>query len=86
MTELQELKQIWREYDKKLDRHVELNMQMLKKMNLDKTRSALEKFTKTPTVGLIIGLAVQMSVGIFLFEHLSMPKYKIGRASCRERV
>ena len=78
--ELQELKDIWQEYDKKLDKHVKLNMQMFKKINLDKTRSALEKFIKTPVFGLIIGLIVQLSMGAFIYDHFSMPKYIIPAA------
>ncbi len=78
--ELQELKDIWQVYDKKLDKHVKLNIQMFKKINLDKTRSALGKFTRTPTLGLIIGVATQMAMGIFIFNQLSTPVYIIPAA------
>jgi len=78
--ELQELKNIWQAYDKKLDKHVKLNIQMFKKMNLDKTRSALEKFTKTPALGLIIGISVQLAMGGFIFNQLSTPLYIIPAA------
>ncbi|MFQ5640059.1 MAG: hypothetical protein ACE5IR_18935 [bacterium] len=75
--ELQELKNIWREYDKKLDKNMKLNLHILKKMNLDKTKSALEKFIKTPALGLIIGIIVQIAMGSFIYSHFSMPQYVI---------
>lgn len=78
--EVQQLKEIWLEYDKKLEKQVKLNVQMLKTMNLDKTRSSLQQFVRTPTLGLVIGLIVQMAMGAFIYHHLSMPQYVITAA------
>jgi len=65
LMELQELKDIWQAYDRKLEKQVNLNIEIFKKINLDKTRSVLKKFTRTPTLGLIIGIFTQMAMGIF---------------------
>jgi len=73
--ELQELKNIWQAYDKKLDRQIKLNTQILKKINLDKTRSALKMFTRTPTLGMIIGIMTQIAMGAFIYHNLSLPEY-----------
>jgi hypothetical protein len=36
IMELEELKSLWSEYDKKLDKNLQLNMQLLRKINFDK--------------------------------------------------
>ena len=49
-------------------------------MHLDQTRSALEKFTKTPALGIILGLVVQMAAGNFIYHHWDMPQFVIPAA------
>ncbi|MBI9034314.1 MAG: hypothetical protein JEZ03_07575 [Bacteroidales bacterium] len=41
--DLEELKDIWKQYDKKLDSNLKINEELLRKTNLDKTRKELRK-------------------------------------------
>jgi serine/threonine-protein kinase len=77
---LDEFKEIWQEYDKRLDKQVKFNTQMFRKMNLDQTRSALDRFTKTPILGMVLGLAVQLAAGTFIYHHWSLPQFVIPSA------
>ena len=41
--ELEELKSLWSDYDKKLNKNLKLNLNILKELNLDKTKSNMRK-------------------------------------------
>ncbi|MEE2708294.1 MAG: sigma-70 family RNA polymerase sigma factor [Gemmatimonadota bacterium] len=49
-------------------------------MDLDKTRTALKKFIMTPFLGVIIGIALQVMLGSFIYNHISMPEFVIPAA------
>ena len=67
MMELKELQEAWKQYDKKLTENLKLNEELLKTMNLDKSKNELNK----PMYGEII------SVVIFFFVLLSLMFYGI---------
>jgi hypothetical protein len=73
--ELQEIKEIWRQYDEKLDKQVQVNMHLLKKIELDKTRSALRKLMVGPILLIVTGAFMQVVLGPFVFHHLSLPQF-----------
>lgn len=73
--ELQELKNIWHQHDEKLDKQVQINMYLLKKIELDKTRSAVRKLMVGPILGIISGALAQILLGLFIFEHFSSLAY-----------
>ena len=61
--ELQELQNIWAEYDRKLDRSLQVNMQLLRQLKLDKVESKTRglfilKLVETVWVAAIIGYLV----------------------------
>ncbi len=78
--ELDDLKNTWRVYDAKLEKSMKLNMHILKIMDLDKTRTALKKFIMTPFLGVIIGIVLQVMLGSFIYNHISMPEFVIPAA------
>ena len=60
--ELDELKQKWTEYDNKLNESLKFNENLLRKMNLDKSREKIQK----PIILEIINIGIQFPVVIFL--------------------
>ena len=60
--ELDELKQKWTEYDNKLNESLKFNENLLRKMNLDKSREKIQK----PVIFEIINIVIQLPVVIFL--------------------
>ncbi len=75
--ELQEIKAIWRQYDERLDRQVQLNMHLLRKIELDKARSALRKLMVGPILSIVAGALAQVVLGLFIFHHFSLMEYAI---------
>lgn len=71
----QDMKDMWQAYDKKLDRQIQLNTKLLKRMDMDRTRTALSKFMRTPVLGTVIGLVMQMILGWFIYNHLDQPYF-----------
>lgn len=75
--DLNELKNIWQSHGKKLDENIRLNKDILKKMNLEKTHSAVQRFSVTPYLGLIVGLLTLIYLGGFISHHTEMPRFLI---------
>ena len=76
-AELQELKDLWRQHDEKLDRQVKLNVELLKKIEFKNVRSALRKAVVDPIIGLIFGAIMFFSLMPFTIDHLHQPKFLI---------
>ena len=55
--ELQELKEIWTQYDRKLDKSVKLNVELLKEIKLGKARSQLRRSAFVFALELFVNLA-----------------------------
>ena len=73
--DLQEIKNLWRQHDEKLDRQIQLNMQLLRKIEFKKTRSALRKLMVGPILGIVVGGVLQFALGPFIFFHFSQPQF-----------
>ena len=69
--ELEELKNIWNDYDKKLDKSLTLNRMFLKKINLDKTESKLNKLVWLRVLEGACFLLVMIFLGRFIASNLS---------------
>ena len=67
--ELQELKQIWNEYDHKLDKNLQLNMQVLKQLNLDKAKNKLNRLLWFKGMEVAIFLLLAVSLGNFIADN-----------------
>ena len=73
--ELQELKDLWRQHDQKLDQQIQLNTRLLKNMELNNTRSALRQTTFDPIFGIVFGALMIVPLGSFIFNHIAQLKY-----------
>ncbi len=73
--ELQDLKNLWRQHDEKLDKQIQLNTQLLKKMELNNTRSALRKATVDPVFSLVFGLVILIPLVPFIYNHIQLLQY-----------
>ena len=62
--EIDELKTVWAKYDKKLTENLKLNGELLRKMNLDKSKREMNTPLNSEIMGVVIG-------GIFLAFFLS---------------
>src|SRR5450755_2676920 len=71
--ELDELKQTWSEYARKLDRILSLNLQGLKTAQLDKTRSALGRFKAFRLFEMLVGIFLLIPLGLYVAHHISVP-------------
>jgi hypothetical protein len=64
--ELQELKNIWSEYDRKLDRNLQLNMQLLKQLNLDKAKNKLNRLLWFKGIEVALFILLAFCLGNFI--------------------
>ena len=73
--ELEAMKEAWRRYDERLDRQVQLNIHLLKTIELDKTRSALRRLAVGPILLIVLGACMQVGLGLFIAAHLGQLQY-----------
>src|SRR5436190_5584877 len=71
--ELDELKQVWTEQARKLDRVLSLNLHGLNTAQLDKTRSALDRFKMFRAFEILVGFAVLFWSGSYIADHIARP-------------
>ena len=71
--ELDELKQTWSEHARKLDRVLSLNLQGLKRAQLDQTKSALGRFKMFQVFEILVGFAVLLWSGSYIADHVAVP-------------
>lgn len=75
--ELQELKEIWGAYDKKLDKNLQLNMALLRKMLFDKARFRIRwLFVIKVAEMLVVMLIFNYLIG-FIMQHLAELQFSI---------
>jgi hypothetical protein len=74
-VELDDLRNVWRDYDAKLDKSMKLNMHLLKRFDLDKTQSELKRFLRAPILGVVIGFLVMLIMGNFAYTHMGEPEF-----------
>jgi hypothetical protein len=67
--ELQDLKNLWAEYDRKLDTSLRLNSRIWRELNLSRVDSALKRLSRLLVFELLMNLAVVMALGWFIAEH-----------------
>ena len=67
--ELDELQQAWQQYDRKLDRYLELNRRVLKEINMQKTRSHLRMISIRSILEAGFFLVVMITLGNFMAQH-----------------
>jgi hypothetical protein len=72
MIDLDEIKQMWTEHDRKLDESIRLNKQLLTAANLNRARSALQRLAFFLGLGATIWLAIAVALGNFIREHVTV--------------
>lgn len=66
---LDDIKKQWQEQDEKLEKQLRLNLEILRKVNLDRTQSALSKFLKTPVFGILVSAALLVYLAFFFNQN-----------------
>ncbi len=80
MAEMDDLKQMWAAYDRKLDTNIRLSRQLLLATNLNRVRTPLRRMAFFVGIEAMIQLAVVVALGSFLFDHLAAPRYALPAA------
>jgi hypothetical protein len=75
--ELDELKEKWAEHDRKLDRSIRLNQQLMRETYTRRAKSALWRLAAMLAIGSITMLVIIVSLGVFIAQNRSMPKFTI---------
>jgi hypothetical protein len=71
MMDLDDMKQIWTEHDRKLDESIRLNKQLLTAANLNRARTTLQRLTFFLSLGAVVWLAIVVALGNFVHEHVA---------------
>src|SRR5262245_42708985 len=73
--ELQDMKDRWAEYDRKLETSLRLNTQVLREINLSRVDSALKRLSRLLVFELVADLAVVVILGMFIASHVSEMRF-----------
>jgi hypothetical protein len=68
-----EFQQIWKAYDAKLEKSLQLNLRLLKEVQSQKARSVLRSFIATRVIGIVIGLVYLALLAIVLWYVRTQP-------------
>ena len=74
---LQELKDQWADYDRKLDASLRLNVSLLRESGLGRTRSVLTRLLYRVVGDLVINLALVVALGMFMANHFDQPRFLV---------
>lgn len=75
--ELDELKATWAQYDKKLSQNLKFNEELLRKMNLEKSRKELQKPLIYEISGVFISFIMVVYITAVSFRFIDEPKFAI---------
>ena len=75
IMELEELKTRWNEYDEKLQKNLQLNMILLRKINFDKTRNKLKTFFVFKLIEMIIIMFQFIYLIGFTIDNIKLPQF-----------
>jgi hypothetical protein len=77
MVDLDEMKQKWAEYDRKLDQSIRLNWELLKAANLNGARTAMQRMTVFLDLEALVWFVIVVALGSFIHDHLSTPQFAL---------
>lgn len=77
MMEVDDLKKVWAEYDRKLDTNIRLSRQLLMATNLNRVRTPLRRLALFLGVELVIQFAVVVALGSFIYENIATPRFAL---------
>jgi hypothetical protein len=69
--DLQDMKDRWVEYDRKLEASLRVNTQVLREINLGRVDSALKRLSRLLVFELVANLAIVVVLGMFIASHVS---------------
>ena len=75
MINLDAFQEKWAEQDRKLDVSIRLNRRLLMAANLNRVRSPLQRFAFFVGLEALIGLAVTLLLGNFIYEYWAEPRF-----------
>lgn len=75
MIDLDAFQEKWAEQDRKLDISIRLNRRLLMAANMNRVRSPLQRFAFFLGLEALIGLAVTMILGQFIYEHWAEARF-----------
>jgi len=75
--ELEELKTLWSEYDRKLDKNLQMNMQLLRKINFDKARFKMKTLFLFKLSEMIIWMFIFIYLIDFIVKYSTSPQFLI---------
>ena len=78
--DLDELKEKWNDYDRKLDESLRLNRQILKSMKFSRVRSALQRLAVILALESVLWLAGIIALGIFISGHITIIRFSLPAA------
>ncbi|MDX1630171.1 MAG: hypothetical protein R3345_15785 [Fulvivirga sp.] len=74
MNQIDEIKQLWSTYEEKLDRNYKLNLELLRRTNLDKAKSKIRNYTWITGITLAFYALVTLVLILFTIgNHESLP-------------
>jgi len=77
MMELKELQEAWKQYDKKLTENLKLNEELLKTMNLDKSKNELDKPMYGEIASVIIMFLLFLPMTFYGIYMIKQPMFSI---------
>jgi hypothetical protein len=78
--DLDELKEKWIDYDRKLDESLRLNRQLLKTMKMSRVRSALHRMAVLSALESVLWFAAIVALGSFIYRHITLMRFALPAA------
>ena len=72
---LEDLRNQWADYDRKLDASLRLNARLLRESGLGRTRSVLTRLSIRVVGDLVINLVLVIALGLFVANHFDQPRF-----------
>lgn len=73
--DLQDMKNLWAEYDRKLETSLRLNIRILREMNLSKVDSSLKRLSSLVVFELVQDVAAVVLLGMFIASHIGEMRF-----------
>ena len=69
--EIQELKELWKSYDKKLEASLRVNRKILEELQTQKAQSSIRSSIRTQGLGIFIGIFYVLGLGFLVYYNLA---------------
>jgi hypothetical protein len=75
--ELDDLRRSWEQHDRRLDEALRLNRRLLVSMDLDKTKSMMQRLRTLLGMELVVDVLAVVALGSFIGSHLAEPRFLV---------